>query len=187
MVDISPELLVRRAAEYRESEPFAIVEADRVETLPNAFRDGSILWKDCEWIVRWYARRPLDGQTHPAEAAFRENQWVSVTSQITALNSAETFDEQVSALLALRGIDVEIASAFLQFYDPDNHAALAPQCWGPLRAADLIDRPYPKEPQPSDLREYLTVCRSLADEARLPVIDVGRALWRLGIDPAPGE
>lgn len=180
MSGLDPETLEKALAEYLDREAFATVEDDRLETLPEAFADGSYLWKDCEWVVRWYLRRPLDGRTNPEEEAFRQNRMTEVEAAIDAAVAGETVADRLEALLALEGVDVRIASAFLQFIDPERFAAVAEPCWDALMDAGDLDEPFPEPVKPSAYERYIDRCSEYAEIADLSVADVGRALWRLG-------
>lgn len=180
MAGIDAQTLRERHREYLDREGLAVVEDDRLETLPAAFADGSYLWKDCEWIVRWYLRRPLESGSRPEEDAFRGNRMNEIESAVDDAVDAESTAERLEALLALDGVDVRIASAFLQFMDPERYAAIDEPCWDALVAAGDLEEPYPDPVRPSDYERYLAACREHADQADLRVVDVGRALWRLG-------
>ncbi len=180
MVGIDSEIIRERHEEYLQREAFAVVEEDRLETLPGAFRDGTYLFKDCEWVVRWYLRRPLDGETHEAETAFRTNRMDAIETAIDGAITGDTTAERLQSLLALDGVDVRIASAFLQFIDPERFATVAAPCWKALVAAGDLDVPYPDPVRPSDYDRYLDECREYARRADCRVVDVGRALWRIG-------
>lgn len=182
MAGIDRETLREHVAEYEEREAFRIVEDDRLETMPTAFAEGSYLWKDVEWIVRWYCRRPLDGRVHPAEEAFRTNSMDAIEAAIDAARAGDTPAERVEALLALAGVDTPIASAFLQFMDPDRFVVVDGPSWTTLHGAGELAHPYPSTVLPSDYEAYLDACRRLASESELRVVDIGRALWRLGSD-----
>ena len=181
MTRLTAERLRENAAAYDSREAFARVENDRLETLPAAFRDGSYHWKDVEWIVRWYCRRPLDGQVHPAEAAFRENDMEQIANAIHDVLEAGTVEDRVSALTTLRGVDVPIASAFLQYLDPDSFAVMDRSSWTVLHRAGALETSYPTEPVTDDYRRFLAVCSTLAEAADLKPFEIARALWRLGV------
>ena len=182
MSGIDAETLRARYEEYLASEAFAVVEEDRLATLPEAFQDGSYLWKDCEWIVRWYLRRPLDGQSNPQEETFRHNRMREIETAIDEAIAVETLEARFEALLALDGVDVPLASAFLQFIDPDSYTAIAEPCWDALVLHGDLSGDYPDPVRPSAYRQYLESCRDLAEQADLRTVDIGRALWRLGRD-----
>lgn len=179
MSDIDPQVLRDRASEYADREAFALVEAERLETLPAAFRGGSFLWKDCEWIVRWYGRRPLDGDPHPAERSFRNNRMRAVEDAIEGMVAGTSTTERLEALLALEGLSVPVASAFLQFFDPETYAVMTERTWSVLVRHGYLEQPYPHDPAPSEYEGFLRVCRDLALASDLEVAMVERALWRL--------
>jgi hypothetical protein len=88
-MDLTRALVDRAAREYRESEPFAAVEDEHAEMLPEAFRDGDYGWRTVEWVVQWYYRRHLgaypDRARRTAEAAFGENDYETVTETLAAV------------------------------------------------------------------------------------------------------
>ena len=183
MSGIDADTVRERNEEYLAREPLAVVEDDRLDTMPDAFRDGTFLWKDCEWIVRWYLRRPLDGQSKPQETEFRHNRMRAIESAIDETVAADSIESRLGALLALDGVDVPIASAFLQFIEPESYAAIAEPCWDALVRAGELSGDYPDPVRPSAYRQYLESCRDLAAQAELRTVDIGRALWRLGREP----
>ncbi|WP_255168042.1 hypothetical protein [Natrononativus amylolyticus] len=175
------------AAEYERRHPFTIVEDERLETLPTAFSEGSFLWKDAEWVVRWFARRSLSGTPHPAEDAFRENGYDDLEAAITGAESAETVTDAVERLTALEGVDVPIASAYLQFLDPERYVTLdegavaALEGAGSLSAfpADALEA-YPSPLEPTAYATYLEAVRAVSREHDLDLLRTYRALSRLG-------
>lgn len=181
MTGFDSETLRNRAAEYGDREAFAVVENERLETMPEAFRNGTYLWKDCEWIVRWYSRRSLDGHLNPAEETFRQNRMERVEVAIELAVEAKRTIDKLDALLTLEGIDVPIASAFLQFMDPKAYAAISNPCWRALVDADILSGAYPEIVGLKDYDRFLGACRELAGDAEMPVFAVGRALWRIGL------
>ncbi|USZ72035.1 hypothetical protein [Natronosalvus halobius] len=192
--------LERAAVAYEEYEPFATVENDRLETLPAAFADGSFLWKDVEWVVRWYSRRTLSNEPHPAESAFRENEWDEVETAIETAVSAAKVDATrandtsaddrrandtsaaLEALTALEGVDVPVASAFLHYVDPERYLVVDQQLWTVMAEHASLEAPPPDPIDVEDYRRYLECCRELAREHDLGLVSLYRALWRLGND-----
>lgn len=174
---------VRDALErYPQHAVFARVEDDRLETLPDAFRDGSYLWKDVEWVVRWYCRRPLDGHDRSAEEAFRENGMDEIRDAIDTVHAADTIHERVDALVALDGVTVPIASAFLQFIDPDSFAVIDRRAWRTLHQSGAVDAPYPDPVSMEAYEQFLRECHGIAATADVRVAMVARALWVLDVD-----
>lgn len=176
--------VIEQSREYERQEPLFLVERDRIETLPEAFRDGTAVWKDAEWVVRWYYRRYLgafpDGERRSAEDAFRENDWGTVQSSLRAALDAETTGEKLRALTALEGVDVAVASAFLLFLDPEAYVPIDDRAWRTLTAAGQVDGDFPDPLTAEAYRTYLSRCRALADEFDVDLLTLYRALWRLG-------
>lgn len=184
MTGLDPALLHECVAAYDAKEPFARVEDERLETMPDAFAEGSYLWKDVEWIVRWYCRRPLESGSRPAEEAFRTNGMDEIRSAIDAAKEADDPAGAIEALLALEGVNVPIASAFLQFMSPERYAVIDERSWSALVDAGELTAPYPDTLVPADYERYLMACRRVGETAELRPVDVARALWRLGADDA---
>ncbi len=183
MTELTSDRLQTAAAAYRERQPFYRVEADRLETLPKAFAEGSYLWKDVEWVVRWYARRPLTGEHREPEAAFRENDMGAVERAIDACLAAEGATDKLNALLALAGVDVPIGTAFLQYMDPERYLVMGQPEWQVLREAGRLRYPWPDTVTPADYEAFLVTCQELASEHDLSLLAVGRALWQCGDRP----
>ena len=166
-----------RIADYRERDPFVLVEDDRLATLPEAFRDESYVWKDVEWVVRWYCRRPLTHTQRPAEEAFRTNSMHDVRSALRAAVESTDLTAQLESLTDLAGVDIRIASAFLHFLDPDQYVAIDDHAWNTLVAAGVLSDPYPVPPSATAYATFLDQCRRIAAQTDVRVVDVGRALW----------
>ncbi|MFC7212877.1 hypothetical protein ACFQO4_02120 [Saliphagus sp. GCM10025334] len=177
--------LERAAVAYKSYEPFATVEDERLATLPEAFADGSFLWKDVEWVVRWYTRRTLSSEPHPAESAFRENGWDDLEAAVeTAVDAARVDDAgaALEALTALEGVNVPIASAFLHYVDPGRYLVVDQQLWNAVAERGSLEVPPPDPIDAEDYQCYLESCRALAHEHDLGLVSLYRALWRLGSD-----
>ncbi|MFC7231089.1 hypothetical protein ACFQMM_06085 [Saliphagus sp. GCM10025308] len=177
--------LERAAAAYEEYEPFATVEDERLETLPAAFADGSFLWKDVEWVVRWYSRRTRSSEPHPAESAFQENGWDDLQTAVeTAVDAARADGAKAAleSLTALEGVDVPAASAFLHYADPERYLVVDRQLWTTVAERGSLETPPPDPIDVEDYRRYLECCRNLARDHDLGLVSLYRALWRLGSD-----
>ena len=182
METLGPQRLRDAAATYDEREPFERVEQERLDTLPDAFADGSYLWKDAEWVVRWYARRPLDGRHQAREARFRDNAMAAIESAIDAAQAADDPVDAVNAMIALDGVDVPVASAFLYFMDPERFIPASAHTWRLLAGAGLLAHDWPDAVTPSDYVRFLEACRSLASTTGISLVEVERGLWQLA-DP----
>lgn len=189
MTDLTPDRLDELVRTYEDEEPFYLVERQRLENLPPAVRDGSLLWKDAQWIVRWYYRRHLDreltGERERVESAFRSNPWDAVRAAIETAAETRGLPERITHLTDLDGIAVPEATAILHFVDPGRDMVMGPREWRGLRACHELDRPYPETPVVSDYATFLRTCRSLGDRLDADLVSIRRALWRLG-DPDTG-
>lgn len=172
------------AAEYVEEEPLYPVEEEGIETLPEAFAEGEFGFRDAEWVVQWYYRRylgayPQDRQ-RAREERFAGNERDATREAVIDAANAETLDERIGRLAELAGVDTCVASAFLQFIDPDRYVVVDERTWTVLREADELDGPYPGEPSVEEYRRFLEACRRVADEHDVDCWTLYRALWRLG-------
>jgi hypothetical protein len=171
------------AREYGREEPFDTVEREQIETLPDALAAGEFGWRDVEWVVRWYYRRPglgvSDDRRRTAEEQFGDNGYEAVADAIVRAVEATDTDGKVAALTSLDGVDVPVASAFLAFLHPNEFVAVDELVWGALREVSDLSRPYPDRVTPADYGEYLAAVRTVADRANRDCWTVYRALWRL--------
>lgn len=176
------------AAEYVEEEPLYPVEQEAIETYPAAFFEGEFGWRDAEWVVQWYYRRHLgahpDREGREGEARFGENDRGAVREAVLDAASADGLDERIDRLIELEGVDVGVASAFLQFIDPDRYVAVDGRTWGVLSRAGELDDPYPESVSVEDYHEFLDACRRVAEESDIDLWTLYRALWRLGGEKA---
>lgn len=183
-VDLTSAVVTERAREYEREEPLYAVEQDNMETFPSAFREGSLTWKDAEWIVWWYYRRYLgaypDTERRAVEAAFRENDFSTVEEVIETTVEADDLTERVRALTTLRGVDVPIASAFLFYVFPEEYVVVGEREWGVLRAAGELDNAYPDPPSVEEYRTFVDTSREIASRLDTDFWTLYRALWRLG-------
>lgn len=190
MVDLTRHLLDELVETYEERVPFFLVETERLETLPDALRAGSLMWKDAEWVLRWYYRRHLDSRYNDerqrAERAFRRNGWDAVRSAILAAVEADELADRIEHLTDLEGIDVPIATGFLFFFDPEQDIVMGPREWRGLTEAHELRRSYPGRPGVPDYATYRRTCRELARRLDVGFPTLYRALWRLGTETAEG-
>lgn len=186
-MDLTRSLLEEKATEYKREEPLVARERDHLEMFPKAFESGDYGWKDAEWVVRWYFRRYLgaypDERRREVEETFGNNEFDDVRDVIESVLEAEDMDAEVQELTTLAGVDVEVASAFLQFFDPESYVVVDKRAWQTLLAAGELDDPYPDPPSPAEYRGYLSTCRELAGRFECSLQELYRALWRLESGP----
>jgi hypothetical protein len=182
-MELTPSLVAERAREYRETEPLYDVEREHVEDLPEAFAEGDYGWRDAEWVVQWYFRRYLgaypNADRQAAESAYGGNDFEDVRDALSAVRRAEDDRERVRLLTTLDGVDVRVASAFLQFTLPDRYIVAGDREWAVLRAAGELDDPYPDPPDVEAYLAYLDTCRDVADRCDCSLWTLYTALWRL--------
>ncbi|MCU4753065.1 hypothetical protein OB919_13955 [Halobacteria archaeon AArc-curdl1] len=181
--------------EYERQEPFATVEAERLESMPEAFADGSYNWKDVEWVVRWFGRRRRTSAVHPAEEAFRTNDWGDVQDAIgTALEAIDHTDDAerspppqteieqlLEALTDLEGFDVPVTSALLFYADPGRYLVIDDRLWKAVVNAGALEEGS-STPDPFDAvsyHQYLEACHELRTEHDITMVGLYRALWRV--------
>ena len=145
-----------RARAYAETEPLYDVERQHVETVPRTFAGDEYGRRDAQWIVRWYFRRYLgeypDRERREREEAFRDNAFGDVIDALDAAVDALGVEEHerddgagadvdaaLSALTALDGVDVAVASGFCQFLAPSRFVAIDRRIWAVLAAAGELD------------------------------------------------
>lgn len=179
-------LLTEKAAEYADEEPLYPVEEEAIETYPAAFTKGEFGFRDAEWVVQWYYRRFLgaypEKEHREGEKLFGENNREVVQNAVTdAANEAE-LEARIDRLRGLEGVDIGVASAFLQFIDPDRFLALDGRTWGALCETGELDGPYPESPSIEEYREFLEICRRVAGELDTDLWTLYCALWRIGAE-----
>ncbi|ELZ40535.1 hypothetical protein [Halorubrum tebenquichense] len=191
-MELSEPTVRARAREYAEREPLYGVERQHVETVPRAFAGDEYGRRDAQWVVRWYFRRYLgeypDRERREREEAFRSNAFDDVVDAIDAAvqtaGAAESdptdgdADAALDALTALAGVDVAVASAFLQFLAPSRFVAVDRRTWAVLAAAGELDGEYPDPPSTGDYRQFDDACRAVMDRAGVDAWTLYRALWR---------
>jgi hypothetical protein len=170
-------------AEYDGEEPFLPVEQENVETLPEAFSEGEFGFRDAEWVVQWFYRRPSaeysNRDQREGEAAFARNERQAVRRAITDAATGGSLAERVDRLRELDGVDLPVASAFLFFADPERYVVVGPREWAGLRAANGIEGSYPDPPTLAEYERYLDRCRELGERFDCDMWALYRALWRL--------
>ncbi|WP_281193421.1 hypothetical protein [Halorubrum sp. F4] len=170
---------------YRESEPLYSVEAEAVETLPDAFRSGEYGRRDAQWVVRWYGRRYL-GDEPPGtdrsrrEEAFEGADFEAVLEAISTAVDAdrESYVAAVDALTSLPGVDLPVASAFLAFVHPDRFVVVGPDEWRVLCDLTDLEGPYPDPPSIDEYDDYLAACDEFAERYGIDPWELYMVVWR---------
>lgn len=184
--ELTREQVQRLCREYEREEPFYAVENERLETMPAAVRQGSLSWKDAEWLVRWYYRRHLTSAYNErrtaTESGFRENDWGDVRNTLEIVIGMDDPAERVAQVAALQGTDVGVASGVLYFLDPEDDIVMGEPEWRSLEDLGERTRGYPEAARPSDYHDYRATCARLRDDLSVSFIELQRALWRLSSD-----
>lgn len=183
-MELSRSIVMDEAESYRESEPLVTVEDQHLDILPGMFAEGEFGRRDAEWVVRWYFRRFLgsypDAERRSREEQFRENDFDRVHGLLQELTALDV-DEALARLTDLDGVDVPVASAFLQFADPDSYIVVGEREWSALSEAGELSEPYPDPLPPAAYETYLDTCRALAADFDCDLTTLYRALWRLSV------
>ncbi|ELZ32968.1 hypothetical protein [Halorubrum distributum] len=189
-MDLSESTVRDRARAYAAAEPLYDVERQHVETVAKTFAGDEYGRRDAQWIVRWYFRRYLgeypDRERREREEAFRDNEFDDVIDAIdgavdaVGVNSDDSANvaDALDALTALDGVDVAVASGFLQFLAPSRFVAIDRRTWTVLAAAGELDDPYPDPPSAADYRRFDDACRAVTDRTGVDAWTLYRALWR---------
>ncbi|WP_459890336.1 hypothetical protein [Halostagnicola bangensis] len=184
-MDLSAESVGRLVEAYPDTQPLSGVEADHLEMLPSTLESGSYGRRDVEWIVQWYYRRFLgdypDAERREAEDAFSDNEFDDIRRAIDGALQRETTGAKLECLTDLTGVDVSVATAFLQFLDPKTYLVLSETEWESLRRCGEFSKQYPSRPSSADYDRYLRVCRSVADRCECTLQTLYRALWQIQI------
>lgn len=174
----------KRAEEYAEEEPLYPVEEEAIETYPRAFAEGEFGWRDAEWVVQWHYRRFLgaipDRERREDEERFEANERGAVREAVLDAANTEGLEGRVDRLRELEGVDLSVASAFLQFIDPERYMAVDGRAWGALHEAGELDEPFPDLLSVEEYREFLAACRRVAAESDVDLWALYRALWVIG-------
>ena len=183
-MSFSRPIVVEKAEEYAEEEPLYPVEEEAIETYPAAFAEGEFGRRDAEWVVQWHYRRFLgaypDDRRREGEERFGENERGAVREAVLSAANAEGLENRVDRLLELEGVDLHVASAFLQFIDPGRYVAVDGRTWGALHEAGELDDPHSDPVTLEEYRTFLAACRRVAEEADVDLWTLYRALWRIG-------
>jgi len=184
VMELTESVIRDRAREYAEAEPLYEVEQQHVDILPDTFAGGEFGRRDVQWVVQWYFRRYLgtypDRERREVEDAFRENDFEVVLDTLGAVAAeVEETDEALTLLTELRGVDTSVASAFLQFADPERYVTVDERTWRVLRAAGELGEPYPDPPTVEEYRTFDEACRLVMERTGVDAWTLYRALWRL--------
>lgn len=179
---LTPSTITSLASDYDRTHPFAAVEAEHRTILPDALAAGEFGWREAEWVVQWYYRRFLgtypDQERRTREAAYGENTYADVAVALEDAATATTVDAKFDALTTLSGVDVPVASAFLQFLHPDAYVVLSEREWSVLARTDELATPFPDPPAVPDYERYRDACHALADRADVDLWTVSKAIWQ---------
>lgn len=182
-MELTRSLVEAKAGEYADEEPLYAVEQENVEMLPDALERGDYGWRDAEWVVQWYFRRHLgaydDAERRDAEETYGNNDFGAVRDAISATFDADDTEQRLDALTDLVGVDVPLASAFLQFMFPSRYVVVGEREWGVLRDAGELADPYPDDPGVDAYLAYHGACQNLCDRLDVDAWTLYRALWRL--------
>lgn len=188
---LTPETVADLAAEYRDEEALAAVEADHVEMLPGMFADADFGWRDAVWVVRWYYRRFLgavpNAERRAGEDAFDENTYGEVRAVINDVTESQDLVFQLERLTSLEGVDLPVATAFLQFVDPDTYLVIGEREWTTLATHGPLEGPYPTPPTAADYRAYLDAAHTVADRCDCVLWTLYQAIWRLARQDHDGD
>ena len=182
-MELTADRVTQLAAEYVESEPLSAVEQEHVAMLPETFASGEYGRRDVEWVVQWRFRRYLgaypDRERRDAEQRFRGNDFETVLDTLsTVVEGPADTRTNLQQLTALDGVDVPIASAFLQFTSPERYVAVDHRTWRVLVETGDLDDSYPDTPVIEDYIRFDDVCRRLTDQFGVDAWTLYRALWR---------
>lgn len=172
------------AEKYMSVEPLAAVEQEHIEMLPETFAGEEYGRRDVEWVVQWYFRRYLgaypDKERRETEERFRDNDFSVVLETLaTVADRRDETAENLHLLCELSGVDVPVASAFLQFTHPDRYVALDSRLWKILGECDELAGPYPEEPTRESYRRFDDACQRLTAQLAVDPWTLYRGLWRL--------
>lgn len=182
-MELTPDLVSRKAEEYEDEEPLYAVEAEHIETLPDAFGSGDYGWRDAMWVVQWHYRRYLgeypDSRRRSAEKSFESNDFDAVHEAIATAVATDNLGDRIGVLTDLEGVDVPVASAFLMFIDPEQFIVIGDREWRVLADAGRVPPEVPERFSTDDYRTYLRACRSRCEAGGYSMWSLYRAIWRL--------
>jgi hypothetical protein len=182
-MELTRSLLTEKSEEYTDEEPLYPVEAEAIEMYPGTFAEGEFGWRDTEWVVQWHYRRFLgeypESEHRAGETAFGENEFETVREGIEAVVASNDLDSRITRLTELDGVTLPVATAFLQFIDPERYLVIDERTWSVLREVGELDDPYPDTPSVEEYHEFLDTCQRTSEEFDIDLWTLYRALWRL--------
>lgn len=183
MIELSTEQITEAADTYADTEPLVDVEEEHIRMLPKTLKDQDIGKRDVEWVVQWYYRRHLGQypgqQRQKAEEAFRQNDFNDVLIALDETTQQTSVVDKMQLLTDLSGVDVPVASAFLQFLDPDAYLVTGPRTWAVLHAAGELSKGYPNSPSVIEYNQYLKRGQAIASQCECDCWTVYKALWQI--------
>ena len=182
-MELTETLIRKYAQEYMEAEPLAAVEEEHVEILPDTFASSEFGRRDVQWVVQWYFRRYLgaypDQERRTIESKFRENDFEAVLETLsTVAEQEENRRENLRLLTGLDGVDVSIASAFLQFTFPQRFVTVDQRTWWVLQEVAELDEQYPDPPSVEAYLRFDDCCQELISRFDVDAWTLYRGLWR---------
>lgn len=177
-MNLNRQLLEQQERVYAKMEGRYDEELQRLETLPEAFEQGTWSWDDLEWIVQWkmtglpFVNKVLDD--------FKTNKKAFTNSQITRAVDAPRPEKKLAHLIELNGVAERMGTAFLLFMNPEQYTVLDWKAWSVLYNNGYLHYQMPDKPSIGDYQLYLGACWTLANEYNVSLRTLDMALWTLG-------
>lgn len=173
-MELTGRLVREKAREYPDESPMSFEEEQaNLEDLPFAFEEGSWCWDDLEWIIRWKSPRALsdfeENDVDEGKQVIEE-----VIREVSVLKKVEKLKE------AIDGVHIPVASSILLFMNPTAYTVLDTYAWGKLHDAGFISTKEPSTWKSSHYLQYLGICHALAEELKVDLRTLDRALWVMG-------
>jgi thermostable 8-oxoguanine DNA glycosylase len=142
------------------------------EVSPRFSKEQTLASFDFFAIIAWKSNRSKTKVKDGLAAAGK-----SVSEIMKEVSQAPSPEEKVKILLNIQWIGLPIASAVLTVCYPKEFTILDYRAWETLKEAGVKGLP-PHYPQnATSYVQYCQVCIALAEEARLSLRDLDRALW----------
>jgi hypothetical protein len=172
--DAEPERLSRAwILERAERYEYAADDAPRAAGA-RAARGGHYTYEDFLTVVRWKSARALPRAERNAPQALER--------QTRLAFDAKDEVQRITALTALDGVGVPVASALLHFAFPDAFPILD------FRALESLgDKTRRTHYSPRFWADYVERCRRLAEAAGVSIRDLDKALWQDSRESAGGR